>query len=156
MALEHQWPDFCRVINKEELIKDQRFIDNAARVDNVEELVEEIESWIRSMPDDDAAIAALMEGRIPVAPVLSITEAMDHPHLVERGTIRTISDRVLPDFQVPGCPLRFSEFPEPLELEAPFLGEHNRDVLEHLLGFSEEKIKTLEDSGVLSTESETN
>ncbi len=155
VALEHQWPDFCRVINKEELIKDQRFIDNAARVDNVEELVEEIESWIRSMPDDDAAIAALMEGRIPVAPVLSITEAMDHPHLVERGTIRTISDRVLPDFQVPGCPLRFSEFPEPLELEAPFLGEHNRDVLEHLLGFSEEKIKTLEESGVLSTESKT-
>ena len=63
---------------------------------------------------------------------------------------------LLPDFQVPGCPLRFSEFPEPLELEAPFLGEHNRDVLEHLLGFSEEKIKTLEESGVLSTESETN
>ena len=31
--------------------------------------------------------------------------------------------------QIPGMPLRFSGFPYDIELEAPFLGEHNRRIL---------------------------
>jgi len=50
---------------------------------------------------------------------------------------------------VPGFPLRFSEFPGELELEAPFLGEHNAEVLETYLGYSRAQIEELERAGIL-------
>jgi CoA:oxalate CoA-transferase len=63
--------------------------------------------------------------------------------------VRKIHDRVLGEFQVPGFPLRFSEFPDELTLEAPFLGEHNGEVLEKYLGYSAVRVKELETDGVL-------
>jgi crotonobetainyl-CoA:carnitine CoA-transferase CaiB-like acyl-CoA transferase len=74
---------------------------------------------------------------------------MNHPQLRERRTVRTIHDRVLGEFQVPGVPLRFSDFPGELTLEAPFLGEHNAEVLETYLGYSSSRVRELESIGVL-------
>lgn len=152
VALEHQWGQFCKVIGHEELIADPRFSDNSKRVENVDALVEIVESWIQGMDSDEAAMEALMEGRIPVGPILTVKEAMEHPHHIARGTVRKISDRVLPDFHAPGNPLRFSDFPDSLDLDAPFLGEHNREVLGDYLGYSDSDITTLEREGVLQRE----
>lgn len=74
---------------------------------------------------------------------------MSHPHLLERGTIRTVEDRVLGKFQIPGFPLRFSKFPAELEFDAPFLGEHNSAVLAKYLGCAAEEVARLERDGVL-------
>lgn len=79
-------------------------------------------------------------------------QACQHPHLIERETIRTVYDRTLGNFQVPGMPLRFSEFPGHLDLEAPYLGEHNTEVLSQWLGYSEERIADLAARGVLDSE----
>jgi crotonobetainyl-CoA:carnitine CoA-transferase CaiB-like acyl-CoA transferase len=78
-----------------------------------------------------------------------VVEAMNHPHLRERQTVRTVTDRVAGELQLPGFPLRFSEFPGMLELEAPFLGEHNREILHTYLGYSAEQVRELEAHGVL-------
>lgn len=77
---------------------------------------------------------------------------MNHPHLRERQTVRTVTDRVAGELQLPGFPLRFSEFPQLLDLEAAFLGEHNREILQHYLGYSKEQIRELEARGVLRHE----
>ena len=46
-----------------------------------------------TFPDrDEAVVAALDKERVPCAPVLSLEEAMDHPHLRERKTMRHASD----------------------------------------------------------------
>ena len=100
------------------------------------------------MPSDDASMAAMKEQRVPHAPVLSVAEAIRHPHLRQRGTVRTIHDRILGDFDVPGFALRFSDFPEGLELEAPFLGEHNREILTDYLGYSASRVTELEEKGI--------
>jgi CoA:oxalate CoA-transferase len=101
------------------------------------------------MPTDEAAIDALRSQRVPVAPILSIREAMEHPHLIERGTVRTINDPILGEFKIPGFPLRFSQFPEELEFDAPMLGQHNASVLERYLGLSAMRVAELESAGVL-------
>ena len=36
------------------------------------------------MPSDEASIETLRGNRVPVAPILSIREAMEHPHLIAR------------------------------------------------------------------------
>jgi len=89
------------------------------------------------------------EHQVPAAPVLSIEETVNHPHLKARGTVRTIDDRIAGKFQIPGMPLRFSEFPEDLPLEAPTLGQHNGEVLRELLGRSDQEIEELRAAKVL-------
>src|SRR5262245_39991126 len=127
--LEQHWTKLCEAMGRLELARDPRFTDNAARLHNLDELVATVEGWIRSQPSDDAAIAKLKEYHVPVAPILSVAEASQHPHLRQRGTVRTIHDRLLGELEVPGFALRFSAFPQPLDLQAPLLGEHNAEIL---------------------------
>lgn len=150
---DHQFAAVCRAMGKPELVNDPRFVTNAKRSENRAALIKIIEEWIASTPSDEEAIRLLEEQRVPVAPVLSVVEAMNHPHLRERQTVRTVTDRVAGQLQLPGFPLRFSEFPQMLELEAAFLGEHNQEILRNYLGYSAEQVKALEARGVLRHES---
>ncbi len=152
IALAHQWPPFCDAIGMPELKEDPRFADPETRIENRFELAKIIEQWMADQPSDDAAQKVLEDGRIPVAPILEVEEAMAHPHLIERETVRTISDRSIGEFQVPGMPLRFSEFPGHLPLIAPYLGEQNAEVLEEYLSMSPEDIAGLEKEGILGSE----
>ena len=147
-----QWTALCDLMGQPELADDPRYKTFVDRAAHLPDIVKMIEDWIVSMPSDEAAREALEAAYVPVAPVLTPTEAMQHPHLIERGTVRTISDRGLGEFQIPGMPLRFSKFKELLTLEAPYLGEHNESVLRERLGMSDEEIMQLSASKVLITE----
>jgi crotonobetainyl-CoA:carnitine CoA-transferase CaiB-like acyl-CoA transferase len=150
--MDHIFGFLCNAMRRPELAQDPRFIDNESRVKNCPALVDEIEAWIASLPSDAAALAAMREHRVPCAPVLSVEEAINHPHLRERGTIRKVHDRILGEFELPGFALRFSDFPGSLDLEAPFLGEHNAEVLGDYLGYTAEQVADLERRGVLRHE----
>jgi crotonobetainyl-CoA:carnitine CoA-transferase CaiB-like acyl-CoA transferase len=147
--MDHHWVKLCELMGRPELGTDSRFIDNANRVKNRDEIIPIIEKWLQSFPSDEAAVEALREARLPSAPVLTVEKAMKHPHLVERQTVQTVHDRILGDMQVPGFPLRFSAFPERLEMDAPFLGEHNEKILSTYLGYTPDQISRLEQDGVL-------
>jgi CoA:oxalate CoA-transferase len=147
--LDHHWVKLCELMGRPELGRDPRFIDVATRVKNRPEVITVIEKWLQSLPSDDAAVAILREARIPSAPVLTVQQAMNHPHLVERQTVQTVHDRILGDFQIPGFPLRFSSFPGRLELDAPLLGEHNGRILASYLGYAPERVRQLESEAVL-------
>ncbi len=151
LALMHQWPALCKAMEREDMIKDPLFATNEARLENIKQLTAIMEAWLQSFPSDEKAIAALQALRVPVAPVLTVPQAIDHPHHRARGTVRRISDRMLEDFDIPGMPLRFSNHPDLLPLEAPFLGEQNRELLSEWLNYSDEKISALEDDGVLTS-----
>jgi len=147
--LDHHWVKLCELMGRPELSRDLRFIDNPSRVKNRAQMINVIESWLQSLPSDEAAVEALRDARLPSAPVLTVEKAMRHPHLVERQTVQTVHDRILGEFQIPGFPLRFSSFPKRLDLEAPFLGEHNKRILSSYLGYSPERVARLEQEGVL-------
>jgi crotonobetainyl-CoA:carnitine CoA-transferase CaiB-like acyl-CoA transferase len=148
-ASDEHWARVCAAMDRPELTADPRYADVASRGRHRLEIIKLVEDWLASMPDDQQSIDALRARRVPVAPILSVVEAMNHPHLIERGTVRSINDRILGEFQIPGFPLRFSKFPEELELDAPFLGEHNEVVLQKFLGYSQEQVKQLTHEGVL-------
>jgi crotonobetainyl-CoA:carnitine CoA-transferase CaiB-like acyl-CoA transferase len=149
VALDQQWPGLARAIGKPELAADPRFKTNAARAERSAEIIAMIEQWLQEQPSDEAAMRTFDRHRVPIAPVLSVERAMANPHLRERRTVRKIRDRFLGEFDAPGFPLRFSEFPGELALEAPLLGEHNGDVLGGFLGYSPERVVELEAAGVL-------
>ena len=147
--LEQHWSKLCEAMGRPDMARDPRFTDNETRMKNQEALVDTIEGWIRSQPSDDAALEILKAHHVPVAPILSVPEALQHPHLRQRGTVRTVHDRLLGDLEVPGFALRFSDFPAPLELQAPLLGEHNAEILTEWLGYSPDQIRELERRGIL-------
>jgi len=147
--LQHQFAALSKAMGNPALAEDPRFATNADRLKNLKQLTWVIEEWLQAQPNDEAVLAPMREYRVPCAPILSVAEARQHPHLRERGTIRTVHDRILGDFDVPGFALRFSAFPERLTLEAPMLGEHNEEVLTKFLGYSSERVRDLEQQGVL-------
>ena len=147
-AVEHQWAELCKAMGRPELAHDPRFENNSARLAHLKEMEAAIEGWLASVTEQEA-MAALDRHRVPFAPILSVRDAMNHPHLRERGAVRKVHDRILGEFDLPGFALRFSEFNQPLVLDAPFLGEHNEQVLIRHLNYSPERIRNLEGAGVL-------
>ena len=147
-AVRQQWNSLCTAMGREDLPNDPRFLTNDDRVKNREELTPIVDAWTSQFTVQEA-LKVLGDNHIPSAPILSVWEAMHHPHLIERGTIRTIDDPVFGSFQVPGMPIRFSKYTEDLPLTAEYLGQSNEDVLTEHLGYGPEKIRQLYDSGVL-------
>ncbi len=151
-AAPQMWVNLCELMGRKDLVTDPRFVDNGARAKNQKELIPIIEAWMQAQESDAKTIRMLEDARIPVAPILSVEEACQHPHLIQRETVRWIYDRTLGSFQAPGMPLRFSEFPGHLDLVAPYVGEHNAAVLSDYLGYSSARIDELVKKGVLHAE----
>jgi CoA:oxalate CoA-transferase len=149
MSFLHHWKDLCTAMNRPDLVNDEKLGTDAGRLANRADVIKLLEDWLATFPDRDSAIAKMHQHQVPAAPVLSIEETVNHPHLKARGTVRTIDDRIAGKFQIPGMPLKFSEFPEDLPLEAPTLGEHNGDILRELLGRSDQEIEELRAAKVL-------
>jgi crotonobetainyl-CoA:carnitine CoA-transferase CaiB-like acyl-CoA transferase len=146
---DRQWPLLCQAMGTPELAEDPRFHGHMERVTNADEVRRIVQEWLDSMPGDNEIYRVLEAHRVPYAPVLSVEQAMREPHLREREIVRTVNDRFLGELELPGFPLRFSEFPRHLELAAPALGEHNREILGGLLGLAPERIRELESAGIL-------
>jgi CoA:oxalate CoA-transferase len=143
MVMPYQWNQCVAAMGMPDLLTDSRFESARARRDNNGALRDIIEQWLSTFPNRDAAIAALEVQRVPCAPVLTLREAMDHPHLRERGTVRRVKDRAIGAFDIPGLPVKFSRWPQRASVEADLLGEHNEPVLRELLGLSDPEIAEL-------------
>jgi crotonobetainyl-CoA:carnitine CoA-transferase CaiB-like acyl-CoA transferase len=136
-------------MGRPELVSDPNYDTNEKRAKNG--VVGMVERWLQSLPGDDEAIRLLDQEHVPVSPVLSVAEAVNHPHLRQRGTVVTIQDPIYGTMDVPASPVRFAQFPN-LDLQAPLLGQHNAEILRNYLGYPEQQIKELETQGVIHQE----
>ena len=152
MAFMHHWPDLCTAMGREELATDPEWATDAVRLKKREQVVALVENWLATFPDVDSALATIEAHGVPCAPVLSIAETLTHPHLVARGTVRTVRDPIAGEFQIPGMPIKTSGYPANCDWRAPTLGEHNRELLEHLLGRNRDQIDALYAAGILMEE----
>ena len=149
MAFMHHWKDLCTAMGRPELVEDEKYSTDAARLDRRDEVISMVEDWLAGFEDIDAIIELLESHSVPCAPVLSVAETLTHPHLVARGTVRTIDDPVVGKFQIPGMPIRTSDYPANGDYRAPDLGEHNRELLSTLLDRTDAQIDALYEGGVV-------
>jgi crotonobetainyl-CoA:carnitine CoA-transferase CaiB-like acyl-CoA transferase len=148
VALDKVWGNLCKAMGKPELGRHPDFGTNAKRQENQEQVLKIVQDWLDATPEDEV-LRLLDEYHVPAGPLLNVSEAVEHPHMLQRGTVKAVHDPVLGDIDLPGFPMRFSEFPEQLDLPpAPNLGEHNKLILKEYLGYSDEKIKQLEEQGL--------
>ncbi|WP_134702961.1 CaiB/BaiF CoA-transferase family protein [Ammoniphilus sp. YIM 78166] len=108
----------CSVLGHDEWITDPRFMNNAERVRNRNEL----RSLICEMTQkEDSAywISKLGERGIPSAPVLNVEEMMKEPQLEASGIIQSISHPQIPDFKSVALPIRMNDERPPLRIPPP-------------------------------------
>jgi len=149
MVMPYQWPQFVDAIDMPELVLDPQYSTPKSRRDNKRALADVIEDWLAGFASREAALEHLMKYRIPCAPILTLPEAMTHSHHIARGTVRTVCDRHIGEFQIPGMPARFSVWPQDHRPSAALLGENNDEILIDILGKSESEVAALYQSGVL-------
>jgi len=149
----HQWHQFVKAMGMPELANDPRFKGARGRRDNNAELQKIIEDWLATFPTRDDAIAALDKERVPCAPVLTVNEAVKHPHLNERKTVRWIQDPLLGKVAIPAVPVKFSAWPDRMEVRSARLGEDNEQILHELANLSADQIAKLYAEGILVRDS---
>ena len=146
-----QVPALFKAMGKPELMQDERFAMPQARIDNMEALTEEIERWMAGFATDAEVMAALEAERVPCGRVLAPHELGDIEHFRQRRTIRTITDELAGTFDIPGFPFKFSDAPPEPDLHTANLGEANHYVLGELLGYDDDYIATLAETGVTAS-----
>ncbi len=149
LCAEAQISNLYAAMERPELEEDPRFMGNPARLENRAALKEIIERWMSSYETDEAVIEKLQSHRVPSGPSLAPQDALNHPHFLERGTVRTVNDPLAGEVQIPGFPFKSSDpFPADDHVAAA-LGEHNFQVLNTFLGLEVEQITDLEGKGIL-------
>ncbi|MGH7906978.1 MAG: CaiB/BaiF CoA transferase family protein [Candidatus Binataceae bacterium] len=146
---QHEMPRLWRAMGDPPEKDDPRFGQFRERLKNNAAIREMVQNWLDTFPDRDSALRTLEANRVPCAPVLKLEEAMVHPHMRERRTVRRVKDRAIGEFDLPGMPVKFSTWPERTELRAPRVGEDNERVMRELLGLGDAEIQRLYAENVL-------
>jgi len=144
-ANQANWTRICEVLGHPEWKVDPRFVDNAARMANLDALVAAIDAVLGTR---DAAdwLAAFEAAGVPAGPVHSIGDALSHPQTRARGMVVELDHPQAGRTAAIGPPLKFSATPASVTRAAPLLGEHTREVLrEH--GWGDAAIDALIDGG---------
>ncbi len=149
-VLEPQWQRLCQAASAIGLADDRRFTTAADRAAHRHELVDLLEQWMQTFPSNEALLGHLEAHRIPAAPVIDPADAHHHQWFWERGALAELDDPVHGPMRVPGFPIHGSALPRrATEPPAPFLGQHNGEVLSELLDYDRATIDELEARGVL-------
>ncbi len=143
LAFMQHWADLCRAMERPDLVDHEIFGDDTRRTEHRFELVPIIEEWLQSFNDVDSAMQVLNDHHVPSAPVLTVAETLDNPHLQARGSVQTVVDPIAGEVTFPRMPIRFSAFPENIDYVAPSLGQHNVEILKDWLGMSQSTIDGL-------------
>ena len=143
------WERLVRFMDRPDLIEDPDFNSMGARLANQEKVHEIIEDFLQSFETAEAAHQALVDARIIVGMVLDPWQAANHPQMATRNMIHEV-DYPFADDPVPtiATGLHFSKSETRIG-RAPFLGEHNREILRELLEISDDELAQLHKSGVL-------
>ncbi|MGI9616601.1 MAG: CaiB/BaiF CoA transferase family protein, partial [Acidimicrobiales bacterium] len=149
LVLQRQWANLTGAMGRPDLTDDPRFADAEARVDNAVELIAIIQDWFLTFESTTAAVEHCERHHVPFGAVMEPIDAIGHPHFEARNMVRRVEDPFIDGLMVPGTPFKFSAQPERTAEPAPLLGEHNREVLADVLGYSEERIADLERSRIL-------
>jgi len=147
------WARLAALMERPELADDPRFATPAGRRENWLELQALICAWVEKKFDSvDAAVSALTAARVPAVPVLSPLEVVAHPHLAERRGFPSIDHPTRRAVRVTATPFHVDGRPLAPSGAAPYrVGEHTRDVLTEVLGYSPERIEELRKLGAVET-----
>jgi crotonobetainyl-CoA:carnitine CoA-transferase CaiB-like acyl-CoA transferase len=112
----------------------------------------ELSAWFGARTTREA-VDYLSGFSIPCAPVNTVEQAAKEPHLHEREIMVEVPDPIAGTMYVTGKMVKFSRTPMVVG-STPTVGEHTESILRDVLGYSQAKIKALEDETVVGSAGE--
>lgn len=120
------WQALLDGVEARELGDDPRFADAASRHANREALSDRLDAIFRG--GTSAHWLAKLQGRLPIGPVLSVSEALRNPLLVRNGMISHVPHPARPNFRMLANPLKI-DGERLTQTSCSALGEDNAAIL---------------------------
>lgn len=144
--VELMGPDFAW-LKDEPRAKD---VSTRCSVQNAPMIHKAIADWVMSQPSVEEAERKLDEVGVPSLRVRGLVElATKDPHIQAREMMPRVNQPFLGPMLMYGSPFKLSETPSGIRGYAPFLGQHNREVLKNVLGHTDAYVDTLYNEDIL-------
>jgi formyl-CoA transferase len=144
---DNHWRDLCSVMEQPELAEKPPFASRPGRVAEMDQVDEIVAAWTVKRQTADL-FAALNASGVPCAPVLSLKDVLEDPHLRARGMLEH-HENAERDWWTFGSPIRLTDSPSPVENVPARLGQHSREILVERLSLPPGRIDDLEGQGVI-------
>jgi CoA:oxalate CoA-transferase len=145
---EQHWRQLVQAFGKPELAADPRFVTVRERCKHMDEVDAQIAELSRAYTKD-ALFDLLIQHRVPCAPVRTLQEVVNDPHLHARGALQWVDHPEYGRIVLPSSPIRFPD-EEPVAYQpSSALGKNTAEILAEKLAMSEEKIALLRGQGVI-------
>jgi crotonobetainyl-CoA:carnitine CoA-transferase CaiB-like acyl-CoA transferase len=146
--MEGMWRRLMKIVGHEELVGHEDFDTDIKRFDRRAEVDPFVEEWMARHSVEEV-VATMDEHRIPCGVYHSTAEVASDPHVQARKMLEYMNLGEAGFERVPVCgiPIRLSETPGEVRDAAPRVGQHNDEYYRDLLGYSEEKLLSLSQSG---------
>lgn len=145
---EH-WDRLLKVVGREDLIGDERYLTPADRLEREDEVDEVIAAWTQGQNKHDA-MRIVGEAGIPAGAVLDTGELNADATLEERGVMQTMVHPVHRPFKMPAWPVRVDGKASRLKA-SPVLGEHVDEVMNNWLGLNDAAVEALRSDGIFGS-----
>jgi formyl-CoA transferase len=86
---------------------------------------------------------------VPCGPIMSTTDLANDEHIRGREMYVELEDEKRGKWWNVGMPIKLSASPAKIE-RAPFLGEHNDDVLKNVLGYDDARVNAMKEAGAFT------
>jgi formyl-CoA transferase len=140
------WEAICDVIGKPEWKTDPDYATPRARLPRLIHIFGVIERWTTTKTKFEV-MEILNKYDIPCGPILSMKEIAEDPSLRKTGTVVEVDHPVRGKYLTVGNPIKLSDSATEVT-RSPLLGEHTEEILCDVLGFSENEIGEILESGV--------
>lgn len=149
--LEHEryFEALCKVIGREDLIDDERYNTTLGGKKNAKELIAIIDEAFQCCTQDEW-VKKLTQADIAHERIQHVVEVLDDAQALENKYIVEVEARNGDMVKTAMTPVKFGSIDPNLDCDAPFIGQHNREVFKEL-GYSDEEIDAFEASGVLAS-----
>lgn len=139
------WPKMCKLIGRPDMAEKPEYANATTRIEHRQEIIDEIEKYLRSFPTMDEAVAEMKAAGIACTKIKSSHEVANDPVLWDVGFLTEIPTPKScggKKLRGRGPWIKFSKTPFKFKA-SPDLGENNHEILESF-GWSKEKIDKLE------------
>jgi crotonobetainyl-CoA:carnitine CoA-transferase CaiB-like acyl-CoA transferase len=145
---QNMWAKLCVLLGREELIDDPAYMGAGKRVAMLGQITPMIENCLKTFPSGDDAGTVLDDNGIPCARVSKLKDLLNNPQIQARNMIVDMEAPELAkgSFKGRGSHLKFSGVTAEYK-PAPVLGQHTKEVLTRVLGYSAEQLAPVRKKG---------
>ena len=145
---DSRWTKLARLMEREDLVQDPRFASADARKQNRAELYNLIKTWVGGKTRQE-----LWDGLRAIdyfgAPVLSMGEVIEDPHIKERQAFVERNHPTAGPVKLLAPWIHMSKTPPSIRSDSPAIGQHTDEVLGQILGLGSSQISDLRAQGVI-------